>query len=56
LSGREGKSHDSFYAYVGEDGDFRGYFPGLATVRAAPVAGVFAFGVLADEDPVDVCG
>lgn len=32
---------------------FGGYFPWLTDVCAAALAGVFAFGVFADDDPVE---
>lgn len=40
----------------GEDRDFGGYFPWLADVRPAALAGVLALAVFADDDPVEVAG
>lgn len=39
---------------VGEDRYFSGYFPWLTDVCAAALAGVFAFSVLADDEPVEL--
>lgn len=48
----ECEAHDALDAMAGEHGYFRGYLPGLSTVRTAALAGVLAFAVLADDDPV----
>lgn len=37
-----------------EDGDFRRDFAALADMRSSALTGVFAFGVFADDDPVEV--
>lgn len=50
------KPHDSFDTHAREDCDLCRCFPGVVDVRAAALAGVLAFGVLADEHPVDLLG
>ena len=52
----EGEAHDAFDADAGEDGDFGGDFLGQAAMGAPAVAGVFAFGVFAHDEPVEIAG
>lgn len=40
----------------GEDGDFRRDFAALSDVRTSTLTRIFAFGVFADDDPVEVTG
>ncbi len=52
----EGEAHDAADAGAGEDRDFGRHFLRQAAMRAAALAGIFAFGILADDDPVEIVG
>ncbi|MNV29147.1 hypothetical protein D3C71_1203620 [compost metagenome] len=52
----EGKAQDALHAHAGHDGDIGGRLDGVALVHAAAHARVFAFGVFAHDDPVQVLG
>lgn len=50
----ESEPDKPFDAVAGKDGYFGGNLPGLADVRATAMTSIFAFAVLADNDPVEV--
>ena len=52
----ESKAHDAGYAGAGEDRDFRRDLFRQAAMRAATLAGIFAFGILANDHPVKILG
>ena len=52
----EGKAHDPGAAGAGEHGELGADLLGQAAMHPAPGAGVFALGVLAHDDPVEVAG
>ena len=50
----EGEAHDPLDAAAGEDRDLGRDFLGQAAMGAAALAGIFAFGVLPHDHPVQV--
>jgi hypothetical protein len=56
LGGFKSEPHDAGDTGTGEDGDFGGDLFGQAAMGATALAGVLAFGVLADDDPVEIGG
>ncbi len=50
----EGEAHDALHARAGHHAHVGGHLDGMALVGAAAHARVFAFGVLAHDDPVQV--
>src|SRR6185369_10921721 len=52
----EGETHDAFDTRTGHHGQVGGGFDRVALVHTAADAGVFAFGVLTHDDPVQVVG
>ena len=52
----EGRAHDPLDADAGEDGGLGGDLDGVAAMRAATMAGIFALAVLTHDHPVDGAG
>ena len=52
----EGEAHDALDAAAGEDGGLGGDFLRQAAVGASALTGIFAFGVLPHDHPVQVAG
>ena len=50
----ESEAHDARYATAGEDGSFRGDLFRETAVGAAALASIFAFGVFADNGPIQI--
>ena len=50
----EGEAHDALDAAAGEDGGLNGDLVGLLMIEEAADLGVFALGVLANHDKIDI--